>query len=208
VIKVLVADDHAVVRRGLRQILSETRDIVVGGEAQNANELMEKIRGERWDVVVLDINFGTASGLELLKDIVRDRPGLPVVILTVFAEAQYAVRALRSGAAGFLNKETAPDLLIAAVRKVAEGGRYVTPELAEHLATFVAKGEQAAHEALSNRELQVLTMIGSGKTVSEIARELSLSVKTVSTHRVRILAKMGMRTNAELTAYAIKNALV
>ena len=113
-----------------------------------------------------------------------------------------------SGAAGFLNKETAPDLLIAAVRKVAEGGKYVTPELAEHLATFVAKGERAPHETLTNRELQVLVKIGSGKTVSEIARELSLSVKTVSTHRVRILAKMGMRTNAELTAYAVKNALV
>ena len=207
-IKVLVADDHAIVRRGLRQILSETPDVVVGGEAENAAELMQKIRAERWDVVVLDVNFGSASGLELLKDIARDRPELPVIILTIYSEAQYGVRAMKSGAAGFLTKSAAPDRLIEAVRKVATGGRYVTPEIADHLASFVAKEGQALHEVLSNRELQILGMIGSGRTVSQIAKELSLSVKTVSTHRTRILAKMGMHTNAELTTYVVKTLLV
>jgi len=208
VIKVLVADDHAVVRRGLRQILSETPDIVVGGEAENAAELMQKLRAERWDVVVLDLNFGQASGLELITDIAREWPHLPVVILTVYTEAQFGVRALKSGAAGFLTKSSAPERLIEAVRKVSSGGKYVTPEIAEHLAQFVAKEGRAPHELLSNREMQILRMIGSGKTVSEIADDLSLSVKTVSTHRTRILNKMGMRTNAELTTYVVKNQLL
>jgi two-component system invasion response regulator UvrY len=208
-IKVLVGDDHAVVRRGLRQILAETPDVLVGGEAATGADVLRLVRAERWDVVVLDINLQGANGLEILSEIRRDRPDLPVLILTVYSEEQYALRAVKAGAAGFLNKESAPENLIEAVRKVASGGRYVTAALAERLATFVAtKHEGAPHEKLSNREFEVLKLIASGKTVGEIARELSLSVKTVSTHRTRILAKMEAKTNAELTHYAVKNKLV
>jgi len=208
-IKVLVADDHVVVRRGLRQILAETPDILVGGEAAAGSDVLRLVREERWDVVILDINLQGANGLEILAEIHRDYPELPVLILTVYSEEQYALRAVRAGAAGFLTKESAPDKLIEAVRKLASGGRYVTAALAERLATYVAtKHDGAPHERLSNREFEVLKLIASGKTVSEIARELSLSVKTVSTHRTRILGKMSAKTNAELTHYAVKNKLV
>jgi DNA-binding NarL/FixJ family response regulator len=208
-IKVLVADDHAVVRRGLRQILAETSDILVGGEAASGAEVLRLVRAERWDVVVLDINLQGSNGLEILVEIRKERPELPVLILTVYSEDQYALRAVRAGAAGFLNKESAPEKLIDAVRKLAAGGRYVTPALAERLATFVAeKHEGAPHEKLSNREFEILKLIASGKTVGEIARELALSVKTVSTHRTRILGKMNAKTNAELTHYAVRNKLV
>jgi DNA-binding NarL/FixJ family response regulator len=167
------------------------------------------VREERWDVVILDINLQGANGLEILAEIHRDYPELPVLILTVYSEEQYALRAVRAGAAGFLTKESAPDKLIEAVRKLASGGRYVTAALAERLATYVAtKHDGAPHERLSNREFEILKLIASGKTVSEIARELSLSVKTVSTHRTRILGKMSAKTNAELTHYAVKNKLV
>jgi DNA-binding NarL/FixJ family response regulator len=208
-IKVLVADDHAVVRRGLRQILAETDDILVGGEASTAAELWQLVERERWDTVILDIEMPGRSGLELLGEIKRQHPKLPVLILTVYSEEQYAVRAIRAGASGFLTKESAPNQLVAAVRKVASGGRFITPELAERLASSVAGDAQALpHEALSDREFQVLCMIASGKTVSQIGHELSLSVKTISTHRTRILAKMNMKSNSELTHYAIKNRLV
>lgn len=208
-IKVLVADDHAVVRRGLRQILAETPDILVGGEAANGGDVMRLVRAERWDAVILDINLGGANGLEILAEIHREKPELPVLILTVYSEEQYAIRAVRAGAAGFLTKESAPENLIEALRKIASGGRYVTADVAERLASFVAaKHEGAPHEALSNREFQILKLIASGKTVSQIAAQLALSVKTVSTHRTRILQKMQMKTNAELTHYAVKNKLV
>jgi two-component system, NarL family, invasion response regulator UvrY len=209
VIKVLVADDHAIVRRGLRQILADTTDIHVAGEASSGADLLAKARAERWDVIVLDINLGEANGLELLQQIRKERPEQRVIILTVYSPDQYAVRAIRSGAAGFLTKETAPENLIDAVRKVAAGGRYVSPAIAEKLASYVASDTGGApHDALSNRELQVLQRIASGRTVSQIAEELSLSVKTISTHRTRILGKMRMKTNAELTHYAVKNGLV
>jgi DNA-binding NarL/FixJ family response regulator len=208
-IKVLVADDHVVVRRGLRQILAETPDIIVAGEAETTDEVMRLILGETWTAVVLDIKLRGGSGLELLGWIRRERPQLPVLILTVYPEDQYAVRAIKAGAAGFLTKESAPEKLIEAVRKVAGGGRYVSPELAEALASLFA-GETAGlpHERLSDREFEVMKMLASGKTVSEVALELSLSVKTVSTHRTRILRKMNMRTNAELTQYAVRGGLV
>lgn len=208
-ITVLVVDDHAVVRRGLVQILSETRDITVGGEAGVASEVLPLLRSRDWSVVLLDLNIGTANGLELLGDIRREYPRLPVIVLTVFSEEQYAVRALRSGASGFLTKDTAPERLIEAVRKVAAGGKYVSAALAERLALHVAGGvEGPPHEQLSNRELEVLTLIGTGLTVGQIAARLHLSVKTISTHRARLLAKMDMKTNAELTHYAIKAKLV
>jgi len=208
-IKVLVADDHAIVRRGLRQILAETEDIMVGGEAATAQEVRELLRGERWNALILDISLPGASGLGLLAEVHKEHPELPVLVLTVHSEDQYAVRAIKAGAAGFLTKESAPEKLIEAVRKVASGGRYVSAELAENLASFLA-GETAGapHERLSDREFEIMKMLGSGKTVSEVARELSLSVKTVSTHRTRILKKMGMKTNAELTSYAVRGRLV
>jgi DNA-binding NarL/FixJ family response regulator len=209
VIRVLVADDHAVVRRGLRQILTETPDVLVEGEAATPEDVLRLVRERRFDVVVLDINIPGSSGLELLAQIKRERPELPVLILTVYPEEQYAVRAIRGGAAGFLTKESAPERLIDAVRKVAAGGRWVSAELAETLASLVAgEGKGAPHERLSDREFEVFKMLASGKTVSEVAEILTLSVKTVSTHRARLLKKMGMRTNAELTHYAVKNGLV
>lgn len=207
-IKVLVADDHAIVRRGLREILTETSDIIVTGEAATRAEVLELLAKERFDVVVLDINLPGTSGLDLLGEVRRERPALPVLILTMYPEEQYAVRAMRSGAAGFLTKESAPEKLIEAVRKVAGGGRYVSPQLGERLALFVSADRGAApHEGLSNREFQILKLIASGLTVSQIARALSLSVKTVSTHRSRLLVKMQMKTNAELTHYAVKSGL-
>jgi DNA-binding NarL/FixJ family response regulator len=209
VIKVLVADDHAVVRRGLRQILAETPDVLVGAEAATAEEVRRLVREERFSAVVLDINLPGGSGLELLGEIRRERPELPVLILTVYSEDQYAIRAIKGGAAGFLTKESAPDKLVEAVRKVAGGGRYVSAELAETLASVLA-GEKggAVHERLSDREFEILKILASGKTVSEAALALSLSVKTVSTHRTRLLKKMEMRTNAELMHYAIRHGLV
>jgi DNA-binding NarL/FixJ family response regulator len=207
-IKILIADDHAVVRRGLRQILSEAADLLVAGEASTAEEVRRAIRKERWDVVVLDISMPGATGVELLSELRRDDPALRVLVLTASSEDQYGVRAVKAGAAGFLTKETAPDRLVEAVRKVASGGRFVTGELAETLASIVAGEAQGApHERLSDREFEVLKMLASGKTVSQIAQELSLSVKTVSTHRTRILRKMAMKTNAELMHYALKNRL-
>lgn len=208
-IKVLVADDHAVVRRGLRDILAETGDILVGGEAKTAPEVRELVRTQRFDLIVLDISLPGGNGLELTADIRRERPETPVLILTVHSEQQYAVRAIKAGAAGFLTKESAPEQLIDAVRKIAAGGRYVSAELAETLASLLA-GEAPGqpHERLSDREFEILKLLGSGKTVSQIAQKLALSVKTVSTHRTRLLRKMNMKTNAELTHYAVRNGLV
>ena len=208
-IKVLIADDHAVVRRGLRQILSETSDILVAGEASTVQEVRELVRDQRWDVVVLDITMPGGSGLDLLTELRRLGPSPRVLVLTVYPEAQYAVRAIRAGAAGFLTKESAPEQLIAAVRKVAVGGRYVSNELAEALASLVAGEAQGApHERITDREFEVFKMLAAGRTVSQVAQELALSVKTVSTHRTRILKKMEMKTNADLTQYAVRNALV
>jgi DNA-binding NarL/FixJ family response regulator len=209
VIKVLVADDHAILRRGLQQILAETPDIMVGGEAANAQEVLDLVRDQSWSVVILDISLPGRSGLELLGDLRKEKPDLRVLVLTVHPEDQYAVRAIRAGAAGFLTKESAPEKLIEAVRKIASGGRYVSAELAETLASALAgEAKGAPHERLSDREFEILKMLASGKTVSDVARELTLSVKTVSTHRTRILKKMGMKNNAELTSYAVRNHLV
>lgn len=208
-IKVLVADDHAVVRRGLRQILSETADILVAGEASTIPEVRQLVREQRWDVVVLDLNMPGGGGLVLLAELRRELPGVRVLILTVSQESQYAVRAIRAGAAGFLTKESAPEKLIEAVRKIAAGGRYVSAELAETLASLVAgEASGAPHERLSDREMEIFKMLAAGRSVSQVAQDLLLSVKTVSTHRTRILKKLDMRTNAEMTHYAIKNGLV
>lgn len=208
-IKILIADDHAIVRRGLKQILTETADMVVAGEAHNGQELLEKMRSDQWDVVVLDISMPGRGGLDILKQLKCERPKLPVLMLTIHPEDQYAVRVLRAGASGYLTKESAPDHLVEAIRKVARGGKYISPHLAERLAfNLESISERPLHEALSDREFQVLRLIASGKTVKEIGEELSLSVKTISTYRTRILEKMKMKNNAEMTHYAIQQKLV
>ena len=207
-IKILIADDHPVVRRGLKQIVAEEPNMVVAGEAQNAKEVLELIRKQDWDVVMLDITMPDRSGLEVLKQLKKEYPKLPVLVLSVHSEEQYAVRVLKSGAAGYMTKESAPEELVRAIRKVVAGGKYVSSSLAERLAFDLESEEEPLHETLSNREFQVMCMIASGKTVKEIADRLFLSVKTASTYRTRILRKMKMKTNAELIYYAIKNRLV
>jgi two-component system invasion response regulator UvrY len=208
-IKILVADDHAVVREGLKQILSETPDMVVAAEASSGQEVLNKVRENNYDVVLLDISMPGRGGLDVLKQLKDEKPGLPVLILSIYPEEQYAVRALRAGASGYLTKESASDELIAAIRKISQGRKYVSASLAEKLAfDMEINAEKPTHEMLSDREYQVMCMIAKGKTIKEIAGELSLSVKTISTYRSRILDKMRMKNNAELTHYAIKNKLV
>ena len=204
-----MADDHAVVRHGLRQILADDFKRAQFGEARNAQEALELVWNEPWDVVILDITMPGRSGLEVLREIKRFRPRLPVLVLSMHPESQFAVRVLRRGASGYMTKESAPEELVGAVKKVLAGGRYVSPSLAEKLATYVSSDSQKpALELLSDREFQVLRLIASGKIVSEIAKELSLSVKTISTYRTRILEKMGLRNNAELMHYAMQHQLV
>jgi len=208
-IKILIADDHAIVRRGLKQIVSEQPDMIVGGEAENAREVLEMVRSNNWNVIVLDINMPGRSGLEVLKELKREHPKLPVLVLSVHPEDQYGIRMLKAGAAGYLTKDSAPDELVSAIRKVNRGGKYVSPSLAETLVLELGvETDRPRHKTLSDREYEVMMMIASGKTVSEIGEELSLSVKTISTYRARVLDKMRMRTNAELTHYAIQNRLL
>lgn len=208
-IKILVADDHTIVREGLKQIVGEVGDMMVADEAGNGQEALQKIREGNFDVVLLDISMPGRSGLEVLKDIRAERPKLPVLILSMHSEEQYAVRALRAGASGYLTKASAPDELIGAIRKVSRGRKYVTASLAEKLALELdADSRKPPHELLSDREYQVMLMLASGKSVTEIADELCLSVKTISTYRSRILEKMNMKKNAELTLYAVQNGLV
>ena len=208
-IKILIADDHAIVREGLKQILAETFDMVVGGEATNGQEVLEHVRREDWDLVLLDLAMPGKDGLETLKELKFEKPKLPVLVLSIYPEEQYAVRLLKAGAAGYLTKESAPEELIAAIRKVSQKGKYISPSLAEKLAFYLEAGtEKPPHEMLSDREYKVMLMIASGKTVKEIADEMFLSIKTVSTYRVRALNKMGMKNNAEFTYYALKHGLV
>jgi len=208
-IRVLVVDDHPVVRRGLRQILAEEPDMEVSFEATNAAELMVQVQERRWDVVVLDITLPDRSGLEVLKDIKAMYPELPVLILSMHPEDQYATRVLKAGAAGYINKQSAGEDLVRAIRKAAGGGRYVSPSLAEKLALEIGTDrEKPPHERLSDREFQVMRLIASGKRLQEIAEKLSLSVKTISTYRGRVLGKMGMSSNAELTVYCMENDLL
>jgi len=208
-INVLIADDHAVVRQGLRQILTETADMNVAGEASNGIEALDRARAESYDVMVLDITMPGRSGFDIIKELHAEMPKLPVLILSMHAEEQFAVRLLKAGASGYLNKESAPDELVKAIRKVVSGGRYVSAALAEKLAFEIdSDSDRLLHDSLSDREFQVMRMMASGKTVKEIATELLLSVKTISTYRARILEKMNLRTNAELIHYAIQNQLI
>lgn len=208
-IRVLVADDHAVVRKGLAHIISETGDISVSAEASNGADVLGLVRDSEFDVVVLDINMPGMDGLDTLKQLKAEFPDLHVLVLSMHPEDHYAVRVLKAGASGYLNKDDSPDELVHAIRRVAGGGRYVSAEVAESLLTHLDAGSDAPlHSVLSDREFQVLCMLSEGKTVGEIAEDLSLSVKTISTYRSRVLEKMNMKSNAELTHYAIKHDLV
>ena len=208
-IRVLIVDDHAIVRRGLRALLSDAFHDAAFGEASNAEQALEQLGKEGWDVALLDITLPGKSGLDLLKEVKAARPRLPVLVLSVHPEDQFAVRALKAGAEGYMTKESAPEELVNAIRKILAGGRYVSPALAEKLALSVSKDlTRTPHETLSDREYEVMCRIASGKTVTEIAGELSLSVKTISTYRARILDKLGVRNSAEIALYAIRNGLV
>ena len=209
-IKVLMADDHAIVRRGLRQILNEGALPCQVDEASNGQEVLKKVYDGSFDILVLDISLPDRNGLELVREIKSVKPKLPILMLSVHPEEQYAIRALKAGVSGYLNKESAPEQLVQAIERIVAGGRYISPTLAETLAATVGGdgGDGAPHEALSDREFTVLLRIGAGKSVSEIADELGLSVKTVSTYRARILEKMNKNNNADLIRYVIDHQLV
>jgi two-component system, NarL family, invasion response regulator UvrY len=208
-IRVFIADDHTLFREGLKKIIAGTSDITVAGEASNGNEVLARIKEEKFDVLVLDIAMPGKDGLEVLKEVRVRQPGLPVLILSMFPEEQYATRVLKAGASGYLTKESAPDVLILAVKKAARGEKYVSPSLAERLASGLSNdSKKLPHERLSDREHQIMCLIASGRRMKEIALQLSLSPTTISTYRTRILEKMGMGSNAELTLYASQNHLI
>jgi two-component system invasion response regulator UvrY len=209
VIRVLIADDHAILRRGLKEILMRELDSVTWGEAENGQQVLDQVQSHDWDLLILDITMPGRGGLDVLKTLKALRPRLPVLVLSMHPEDQYGKRVLKAGASGYMNKESAPEELMKAVRKLLGGGRYVSPALAETLASDLSQDTgRPAHESLSDREFEVLRKIASGKTVGQIAEELHLSVTTVSTYRARILEKMNMSTTAELMHYALRNHLV
>ncbi|MBT3366402.1 MAG: response regulator transcription factor [Nitrospina sp.] len=207
-IRIIIADDHPLFRRGLKNAFSETPDIEVVDEAESGEELLEKVQGMDLSLALLDISLPGKGGLEILKQLRDERPKLPVLILTVLPEEHYAVRFFKAGASGFLTKESSTDQIYAAVRKVADGGKYASAEITEKLAFDFNKSDRPAHERLSDREHQVFIMLATGQSPTEIGKELSLSVKTISTHRSRILDKMQMKKNAELIHYAISQHLL
>ena len=208
-IRVLVADDHAVVRRGVLQIVNEAPDMVAAGEASTGHQVLTQVQNHEYDVLVLDIAMPGGDGLGVLKQLQRCRCDLRVLVLSMYPENRYALRALKAGAAGYLTKDSAPDELVDAIRRVARGGRYITQSLAEQLAAELeGKTAKLPHESLSDRELQVVTMLAAGKPAADIARELSLSVKTIGTYRARILAKLNLDSTAEIMRYAIEHGLV
>ncbi len=207
--RILIVDDHAIVREGLKQILAEVDDIEVAGEADCSSRALQMTRRESWDMVLMDITMPDRSGIETLELMKKEHPGLQVLMLSMHRETQYAVRALKSGAAGYLNKQSAPAQLVDAIRMVASGKKYISAEVAQELASQVSgERDSLPHEGLSNREYQTLCMIASGLPVSAIADKLALSVKTISMYRARLLKKMQLKNNAELTHYAIKNGLL
>lgn len=207
-IKVLIVDDHAIVRKGLKEILTDEPDIKVF-EAGDAEQAGEMIRNQTWDLIVVDLDLPGKSGLKLLEDVRREPRPLPVLVLSVYSEEQFALRTLRAGAAGYLSKDAAPEQLVSAVRKIIGGGKHISETVAEMLLLRATSTlEMPLHEKLSDREFQILCLFGHGKTITGIARDLSISVPTVSTYRARILEKMGMKTTAELIRYAVQHHLV
>lgn len=209
VIRVFIVDDHAIVREGLKQILTDTPDLVVAGDSETGHEAILLARQGKYDVLLLDISMPDRSGIEVLKQVKKEAPDIAVLMLSMHREDQYAIRSLKSGAAGYLNKQSAPAELVVAIREVIAGRKYISTALAQELANQVGGNHQLLlHETLSDREYQTMTMIASGKCVSDIAIELNLSVKTVSMYRARLLQKMKLKNNAELMHYAMKNRLV
>jgi len=208
-IRVLIADDHAIVRHGLKQILAETNDLIVAGEAETGFQAIKMARQDTFDVVLLDISLPDRNGIEVLSQIKKTHPRLAVLMLSMHTEHEFAIRALKAGASGYLNKQSAPVQLVTAIRQVAVGRKYISATLAEELANSLGGDtEQPLHELLSDREFQTLRLIASGKSLSVISEELSLSPKTVSVYRARLLEKLDLRNNSDLTRYAIKNKLV
>ena len=206
---ILIADDHQIVRRGLKDILADEFDDLYCGEARNGQEALEAARQQAWDIVLLDIKMPGRSGLEILEELRKLRPKMPVVMISAFPEEDYALRAFKLGAAGYVSKEGASDELLAAVRKALAGGRYVTPVLAEKMAaTLAGETPLAPHESLSNRELEVLRLIAAGRSIKQVAAELSLGEKTIGTYRLRLSRKIGLSTNVELARYAMQHKLV
>lgn len=208
-INILIADDHSIVREGLKQIVTQSPEMAVVGEAINGQQVLELVHKKDYDLILLDIAMPGRGGIDTLKQLKILKPKIPILILSMYPEEQYAIRAIKAGASGYLTKESAPEELIGAIKKVALGGKYVSPTLAEKLVEELGSDtEQNDHTILSDREYQVMIMIASGRTVREIGDELSLSVKTISTNRTRALKKMGMKNNAEFTYYAVKKGLV
>jgi len=208
-IRVFIADDHAIVREGLKQILAESPDIIVAGEAENGLDAIKLFRKSKCHVMLLDISMPDRSGIDVLKQVKKENPEIAVLMLSMHREDQYAIRSLKAGAAGYLTKQSAPRELVTAIRQVADGQKYVSAALAQELAAAIGDDHDTPlHDTLSDREYQTLTMIASGKTVTAIAEELSLSVKTISEYRARLLVKMKLKNSAELTHYAIKNQLI
>lgn len=208
-LNVLIADDHELIRRGLKQLLDDTDDMRVTGEAGSGMEAVSMLRTNRYDVVLLDISMPDKHGIDVLKQIKSEHPDLPVLILSMHPEEQYALRSMKTGAAGYLNKQSAPAQLVRAIRQVAQGKKYISSELAQQLANGLTQGyQELAHQTLSNREYQTLCLLGQGKKLSEMAEIMSLSPKTVSVYRLRLLEKMKLKTNAEAIHYAITNHLI
>jgi len=208
-VSILIADDHAIVRDGLKQILANTGDLLAGGEAKDGHELMQRVRERDWNLLLMDMSMPGRSGIELIKQVKAEKPKLPILVLSMHQEHQYAVRAMRAGASGYLNKDSASELLVAAIRKIIAGGVFVSEAVAELLARETMSGPQAlAHTLLSDREYQVFRMIAQGKTVTEIGTELMLSVKTVSTHKTRLMEKLKLANQAELVRYALEHGLL
>jgi len=208
-IKVIITDDHPLVRRGIRQIISDLSDIEITGEAGSGSELITLVRQQSFDIVLLDISLPDRDGLEILNQIKHEFSELPVLMLSMYPEEQYAIRALKGGASGYLTKAAAPDELVTAIRKIAAGGRYITPSLAEKMADdLLNPAAELPHKKLSDREYQVFLLLAQGKTISEISNKLSLSDKTITTYRSRLTEKMDMNTNAELARYATINKLI
>jgi len=208
-IKILIADDHAIVREGLKQIVAEEKDMLVAGEAGNANEMFELLKKEDFAIIILDISMPGRSGLEALKFLRKNYPEVPALMLSMFSEEQYGLRALKAGAAGYLKKVSAPTELVSAIRKIVSGGKYINQSLAEKLADEYDSGrKERMHDKLSDREYQIMCLIASGKSAEEIALDLSISINTVYSYRNRILEKMHLKSNVELTQYALQNKLI
>ena len=207
-IHVLIADDHAIVRQGLKQILSDTEDLLVTGEADDGAEALNLARQQPWDVFLLDVSMPNRNGIDTLKQLKKEFPRLPVLILSMHPEEQYAIRALKAGASGYLTKQSAPELLVTAIRQVASGKKYLSPAVAQQLAEAISdNSDKSPHERITDREYQVLVMIAAGKTLTQVAEQLNLGVATVSTYRARLLEKMGLKSTAELIRYGLEHGL-